>query len=99
MDGILVVLIPLAMLKDCCCGGDNVARKSRGFTRRALNMLACCMCLGIFSLNTFIFNTYIKKGNLNELKKELVENAKNTSQTLVETSQTLLGTFNFLEIF
>ena len=58
MDIILLVLIPLAVIKDLCC--DTVPRQKKQRKNFIVSMLACS-CFGIiFLVDAFIYKTYIE---------------------------------------
>ncbi len=74
MDVILLVIIPLALLKDVCWGGDAAddlkkanRQKKSGMANAGVTAIAICCCCGLFVVDAFIFNTYIKKGSLGSL--------------------------------
>ena len=56
MDLILLVVIPLALLLDFCCGGDAANRK---VASRVMTMMGCCCFSVLFMVEAFIFNTYM----------------------------------------
>ena len=56
---ILVVIIPLALLRDFICSKTRDVKK-RKFKNRMVSGLACCMFATIFLVDAFIFNTYIE---------------------------------------
>lgn len=58
----LLVIIPLAVIKDFCC--SQVPRKSKRFKNRVVSIFGC-VCFGIiFIVDVFIFNTYFDKAAL-----------------------------------
>ena len=62
MDFMLLVVIPLALIKDFCCG--QAPRKSKRFKNRVVSIFGCA-CFGIiFIVDVFIFNTYFDKASL-----------------------------------
>ena len=64
MDFMLLVVIPLAVIKDFCC--SNVSRKSKRFKlKNKVVTIFGCLCFSIiFIVDVFIFNTYFDKSAL-----------------------------------
>ena len=62
MDLMLLIIIPLAVVKDMCCSKTPGKRKQ--FKNRVVSIFACA-CFGvIFLVDAFIFNTYFDQSSL-----------------------------------
>jgi hypothetical protein len=76
MDVILLVIIPLALLLDFCCGGDAANRKQGKIASRVMSLIGCCCFSVLFMIEAFIFNTYMETGHLDGLKSKVSSNAQ-----------------------
>ena len=58
MDVILLVIIPLALLKDLCCQTKTISKKKR-IKSKIMTIIACFCFTVVFFVDALIFNTYI----------------------------------------
>ena len=99
MDLILLVVIPLALIKDLCfnenAAADDLKHRAGKSTKKYSNKLctglACCCFAGLFLVDAFIFNMYFHEADVNELKGV-------AAKAKVE-AHSFFSTFNFLQIF
>ena len=73
MDLILLVVIPLALIKDLCfnenAAADDLKHRAGKSTKKYSNKLctglACCCFAGLFLVDAFIFNMYFHEADVN----------------------------------
>jgi hypothetical protein len=70
LDVLLLVVMPLAFLKEICSSANGRKRKKKA-GQKLLTGVGCCCFLLIFFVDGFIFNTYLKAPTISQMTTQL----------------------------